>query len=114
MKNLLAETLEDITAFKKTVEDVSWVGSQGFGWFTWDDFAAVADFNYDDGYGWQEVAKDLVIVFTDGQYMTRGEYDGSEWWEYHPPMDKPERYQKPTRVIGHGWSSLTELHSEQE
>jgi hypothetical protein len=24
-----------------------------------------------------------MIWFKDGSWATRGEYDGSEWWEYH-------------------------------
>lgn len=39
------------------------------------------DFEYNDGYGLQEI--EGTIVFTDGSWLTRGEYDGSEWWENH-------------------------------
>lgn len=39
------------------------------------------DFDYDSGYGCQEVFG--TIVFTDGTWLTRGQYDGSEWWENH-------------------------------
>jgi hypothetical protein len=39
------------------------------------------DFFYDDGYGWQELFG--TIWMEDGTWMTRGEYDGSEWWEKH-------------------------------
>lgn len=44
------------------------------------------NFKYDDGYGGQFVFG--TIVFTDGSWLTRGEYDGSEWWENHrcPPL----------------------------
>ena len=35
---------------------------------------------YDSGYGSQEL--DGIILFKDS-YSTRGEYDGSEWWENH-------------------------------
>jgi hypothetical protein len=35
---------------------------------------------YDSGYGLQEL--DGVIVIKDGTWFQRGEYDGSEWWEY--------------------------------
>lgn len=36
---------------------------------------------YDNGYGGQELYG--VITFTDGTWLSRGEYDGSEWWEYN-------------------------------
>ncbi|MDU0406154.1 hypothetical protein ML8HA_01956 [Lactococcus lactis] len=35
--------------------------------------------NYDSGYGGQEIAYNLMIK-GNGFIMTRGEYDGSEWW----------------------------------
>lgn len=46
------------------------------------------DFEYDNGYGGQELFG--IIVFTDGTWLTRGEYDGSEWWAYHacPTMEQ--------------------------
>lgn len=45
-----------------------------------EDFFRSLNFEYDKGYGCQFVYG--VIVFNDGTWMSRGEYDGSEWWEY--------------------------------
>lgn len=45
-----------------------------------DDFCDKLNFNYDDGYGSQELFG--IILFSDS-YSDRGEYDGSEWWENH-------------------------------
>lgn len=42
---------------------------------------AKLDFEYDAGFGGQELYG--TVVFADGTWLTRGEYDGSEWWEYH-------------------------------
>ena len=39
------------------------------------------DLNYDNGYGGQFLFG--TIWLEDGTWFTRGEYDGSEWWEYH-------------------------------
>ena len=39
------------------------------------------NFNYDSGYGGQELFG--TIWLEDGTWCTRGEYDGSEWWEYN-------------------------------
>ena len=39
------------------------------------------DFEYDNGYGGQELFG--TVVFKDGSWLDRGEYDGSEWWDYH-------------------------------
>lgn len=38
------------------------------------------DFLYDNGYGGQELYG--TIWYEDGTWSERGEYDGSEWWEY--------------------------------
>ena len=43
-------------------------------------FLKEIDFEYDNGYGMQEISG--TIWFNDGSWCDRGEYDGSEWWEY--------------------------------
>jgi len=37
------------------------------------------DFEYDNGYGSQEIGG--TIWYKDGTWSSRGEYDGSEWWQ---------------------------------
>lgn len=44
-------------------------------------FLSCIDQNYDSGYGGQELFG--TIWYNDGTWSTRGEYDGSEWWEHH-------------------------------
>ena len=51
----------------------------------YDTFMNSLDFNYDNGFGGQEVYG--VVVFTDGTWLERHEYDGSEWWEYKKTPD---------------------------
>lgn len=36
---------------------------------------------YDEGYGRQQLFGD--VVFNDGSWLSRHEYDGSEWWHYN-------------------------------
>lgn len=43
--------------------------------------------DYDDGYGIQQLFG--VIVFKNGTWMERREYDGSEWWEYYRVPTEP-------------------------
>lgn len=43
--------------------------------------------DYDDGYGTQEV--EGYIVFKDGTWLSRGEYDGSEWWVFNSIPKEP-------------------------
>ncbi len=44
-------------------------------------FIESLDFEYDDGYGGQELFG--TVWFKDGTWADRGEYDGSEWWQHH-------------------------------
>ena len=41
------------------------------------------DFEYNDGFGGQEL--DGLVLFRDKTWLERGEYDGSEWWDYKKP-----------------------------
>jgi hypothetical protein len=55
------------------------------------EFMQKLDFTYDSGYGCQNI--DGVIWFEDGTWADRGEYDGSEWWQYNRcPSVPPELY----------------------
>lgn len=84
MENLLNETISYLEKIGKTVTAISFIGSaDGKYGSTWAEFAKLADFTYDDGYGGAEIPGDLVVVFNDNTWMARGEYDGSEWWYYN-------------------------------
>ena len=81
--NLLEETLRELEHIKKQESDVAWVGSyDGEHAISWEAFKAVANIEYNAGYGGQEIACDLVVVFSDGSWLERSEYDGSEWWDH--------------------------------
>lgn len=45
-----------------------------------DEVLSKLDFEYDNGYGGQFM--NGTIWYTDGTWSERGEYAGSEWWEY--------------------------------
>jgi len=47
----------------------------------WNKFLSGIDFEYDCGYGGQNLFG--TIWYQDGTWSDRGEYDGSEWYEYH-------------------------------
>ncbi|MGB5758858.1 MAG: hypothetical protein WBM50_18240, partial [Acidimicrobiales bacterium] len=66
----------------------------------WGQFAQLADVEYDSGYGSAQVATDLVIVFFDGTKLRRGEYDGSEWWEFIAPFTEPAESLPIDRLVG--------------
>lgn len=46
----------------------------------WADFLKKLDFEYDSGYGFQELFG--IVWIKGGTWFERGTYDGSEWWEY--------------------------------
>lgn len=97
--NLLDETKGAISRSGHSTDDVRFVGSRdGELGIPWSQAEPVLDIDYDDGYGSQEIAADLVVVFTDGGFLRREEYDGREWWEYEPPFRVPET-QKPFKLV---------------
>ena len=49
------------------------------------------DFMYNHGYGFQSLYGN--VWFEDGTWLSRGEYDGSEWWQYNACPDVPEECQ---------------------
>lgn len=53
---------------------------ENWGTDDWLAFLELLDFNYDSGYGQQELMG--CVWFTDETWLERGEYDGAEWWEY--------------------------------
>ena len=44
-------------------------------------FLSDLDFEYDSGYGQQELYG--TIWLADGSWLSREEYDGSEWWQHN-------------------------------
>lgn len=113
MKNLLAETIEAIEESGHTPEDVTFIGSADAAYrCTWEEFTRIADVEYDNGFGSSSVPTDLIIRFADGRSMWRGEYDGSEWWEFDRfgEVDYTQPGKAITNLTGGGWSSVAELN----
>ena len=94
MENLKKETLNKIESSKHTIDDIMWAKVTRIEFFAdeptysilkvnhnrneLNDFINSLDYCYDDGYGTQEVYGE--IVFSDGSWLERHEYDGSERW----------------------------------
>lgn len=51
-------------------------------------FFSEIDFEYDNGYGGQELYGN--VWFNDGTWLERGEYDGAEWWEHKKLPEIPD------------------------
>ena len=121
MANLLEETLERMKGVGLGPEDIEFIGSADneYSMAGWREFEALADVEYNDGYGAPEVATDLEIRFQDGTYFVRAECDGFEWWDAVMPRVNPESSTKPiTRLIVSpeetGWMTIAELAESDE
>jgi hypothetical protein len=123
MENLLDETIEVLAQHGKSPQDVIWVGSHN-AWTTWKNFEAVANTEYDAGFGSQQVAGDLLIVGKNW-WLERHEYDGRENWVFNsrPKMPKERIYitaltteqaEKMGRSVSCGWNDLKRLNMEEE
>jgi hypothetical protein len=117
--NLLQETKEVIALSGHTETDIVFIGSEKSGHqCTWAEFCVLADVEYSADFGAAEVAQDLIIVFADGQKLWRGEYDGSEWWEYPKPFQRPEVSVPIRRLVCAldqvGWVDLAECNEAAE
>ena len=51
------------------------------------------DFDYDAGYGGQELFG-TVWLMKPNTWLSRGEYDGSEWWEYNECPSVPDELKR--------------------
>jgi hypothetical protein len=112
---LLQETIFDIEKSKHTTADIVFIGSETTGHScTWDEFCQLSNKDYDRGFGAQRVATDLIIVFSDGAKMWRGEYDGSEWWEYSTPFKQPAETKPIKKLMPGTWDSLARMNGEPE
>lgn len=115
--NFKKETYEAIIDSGHKREDVMFIGSlDGKYRINMDEFDKYSDFEYDSGYGAAQIAQDLIIYFYDNTYIRRGEYDGSEWWEYNNPLTykstdeyKPFKNLKvPASKVG--WCDVEEIN----
>ena len=96
MINLLEETLEILKDHGKTEDDILWVSDEFIDdnykvvkcKTTWNNFKQIADFEYDNGYGSNEISLGLIIVGKDF-WLERDEEEGNEWWEFKENPKEP-------------------------
>lgn len=101
MTNAKEEFLEEVKGKELLCAEIRYEMSydeRDFQWFSlkrnysekdYKEFLSLLDFTYDDGYGGQELFG--TIWYKDGTWSDRGEYDGSEWWEYRKVPEIPAR-----------------------
>jgi len=88
--NFLKETKDAIHYSEHNVSNVIYIGTRDGSCLTWKQFEEMANFEYDAGFGGAEIRDDILVVFSDGSYLERAEYDGSEWWRITIPFVMPE------------------------
>lgn len=109
---IVNETIEALKENGKTPELVSWVGSKdGKYVMSWKAFEDKCDVKYDNDYGVQQVASDLVVVGR-GWWLERYEYDGSEGWAFKTTPRKTHKLLKFSRVGVGQWNTLEELNND--
>ena len=92
--NILVELKEDLKRIDKTYEDIKAfylgllnneykVDTLLKGTVFTEDLEPPLDIDYDEGFGSQTLFG--TILFTDNTWLSRGEYDGAEWWRYNKP-----------------------------
>lgn len=117
MINLLKETLDEISDYGLSTDDIIFIGSScGEYSCTFEEFRSFADHIYDNGYGAPEVATDLIIVFANGHQMYRHEYDGAEAWNHSVPFRRHDDPKPITSLFANsiGWENLAEIHGGTE
>lgn len=88
MTNLKESTISALLKHGKSINDVKWIGCRFFK-IPIDKFWEMSDREFNAGYGSAEVAEDLLVV-GDTWWLERGEYDGSEWWQYKEKPEEPK------------------------
>ena len=98
MYDIIQETKDFMTAHGYSRKDIQWIGGKDFTIPVSDFWDSKPQF-YDAGYGWQQVATDLTIVFKDGSWLERDEYDGSEWWQHRICPSMPLRIESAKKFV---------------
>ena len=109
MSNLMRETEEKLADNGYGWNDIASIQAGDIG-MSVEHFKKLSDNYYDNGYGVQIVASDLVIIMKNGTWFRRREYDGSEWWEYLKSPKIAERIDNDQfkSLFTDGWMTMKE------
>lgn len=111
--NFWRETIRVLELHNKTWNDVEFICDSDAN-ISKSNFENVAkNTNYDNGFGGQRIASDLMIVGSDW-WLERHEYDGSEWWEFKKAPKRFDNTKNVVRFDGGCWNTLSEINGEKE
>ena len=86
--------------FWENTDDRKFSLTTGYTEDEYNQFLSDIDKTYNNGYGSQQL--DGIIWYEDGTWTifpaTRGEYDGSEWWDYHICPNIPAELDRKDKV----------------
>jgi hypothetical protein len=102
MRNAKKEFLQEIVNYKVIGAKIDIYGQSfelklNYTKNDWDIFLNFLDQDYDSGYGGQNLYG--TIFCDDGIWLTRGVYDGAEWWDIHCYPDLNEYFDKNDVVV---------------
>ena len=98
MSDLKNETISVLKHDGYTVADIEFISLYDTEIPISEFFEFAAGFWYNSGYG-HEYVPPFVLMMADGNWYTRGEYDGSEWWELHKSPNMPTERDTIDRVM---------------
>lgn len=99
-KNLYEETLCSIAESNHTTNDIAWIGIRSSDYaINWEEYRQISDITYYSGFGGTNIPDDLIVVFDDGSWLERDEYDGNEWWKCVTPPQQPPTPKKFTLTV---------------
>lgn len=115
----LNETILYLKYNQKTTKDILWIGSKDGSYsISYEEFEKLAkNIEYDNGFGAQEIASDLVVV-GEGWYLERAEYDGAEGWNFKTTPKKSQNTKSFNKMCVNevggeiGWKTLDKLNEE--
>ena len=96
---------EDVLWYRIYVNDHKLTGD---GSFTQEHLDLMKTIDYDDGYGSQELGG--TIVFKDSSWLERGEYDGSEWWDYKSTPEWSPRAESGDSELSWCWADMGDYY----
>ena len=116
IKNLLDETRQLLEDNGLSLDDIEAVFGEDFQIPVAEFLRLAGETAYEASYGRQWVASDLTVLLKSGDWLTRGEYDGSEWWDFHrrpsPPVREVQQLRRLTSVSG--WETLAGCNQTEE